>query len=359
MKRNHGFPGKSPVLLAGRQGDHQHPLRLLEILAKGFCPVIIRDRVDTRLRDHGVSDEGDLINCDSSVDEASSFTQASAVAPNHSRYHCFRPENILIESPSTADAQQRSGEEQEMPFELRERLPSDIMGVSRKILDGFCSNCHFHNSVNTFSPAQHVRQPSLHHHRGICSVLVGQYRALCLDDRGPIPGGEESSVSTVGSLSVDLSPQSPQSSPAKCRPAINSSSASSFMDTPIDVTSADSSADTSEGAEEDDYDEPLTEFEETSSHRGKQVFLATILAMYITFTILQQWSHTNHHYFLFKLQPKQMHSEREAKGSLFGIHFARKEIFGLEESVAPTRTSKNMSSKGIELVNNCTILSAV
>ena len=324
--------------------DHQNPLRLLELLVRGFCPAIT-GRMETDHGNHGVAEaeaEEETFNRISGS-TGSAATSTQPVRQKTNRHELCRPERLSIEPTSNEPMQQQSRDAQEIMFELRERPPSDVMGISRKIWDGFCSNCHFSNNRNTDS-ANQVHRPPTHHHRGFCSVLVGQYRALCLDDKEPIPEGEESSVSSLGSLSVDLSPQSPTENAST---AISRSTSSAF-DTCIDATTIDTEEDYGE-----DEDEPFAEFEVTSSRRGIQVLLATILAVCLTFSILQHWGSTNHQRLHFSLQPKPLHVDTEAQSGILGIQIARKEM---PENLHPTIAPKRLSKENINRPNNHSIL---
>lgn len=327
-KRSHDFTKEPPELMPR---DHQNPLRLLELLAKGFCPVIT-GRMETDHSSPGVAkaeeEEEEPINRVScSTDDAAISTQPDAVPSKANRNQLCHPERLPKESVSKDRTQQQRNDAQEILFELRERPPSDVMGVSRKIWDGFCSNCHFSHNRNIDVSANKFQQPAAHQHRGFCSVLVGQYHALCLDDKESIPEGEDISVSSLGSLSVDLSPQSPPLSPTANASTVISRSTSSSFDTAIDAATIDAEGDCGE-----DEGDPLAEFEVTSSHRGMQVLLATILAICLTFAILQQWGSTNHQRLHFTLQPKQLHVNAQAQRGILGIQIARKEDFILRRN---------------------------
>ena len=356
MQRSHDLPREPPGVWAERPGEHHHPLQLLEVLAKGFCPPYIADCVKTHHRASAVADGREAINRVDDANEVSSMTRPADITPNGISYKPCHPESLLVEQATEGYSHQQLSSAQERPFELRERLPTDVLGVSRKILDGFCSNCHFHKSGDNSNSVQQMHHLPSHQNRGFCSVLVGQYRAICLDDKAPIPEGEELSLSSTGSLSVDLSPQSPQSPPIEHRPTSVIRSASSLIDLPCDLTNSivPTCASAMEG---DDEDEPQAEFEVISGHRGKQVLLATILAICVTFAILQQWGHANHQYFQFTLQPKHMHGDTQRSSSLFSLQIARKDVLG-PVGVAPVTIIKKLPSDDMIQTNNCTIFSA-
>ena len=304
-----------PALMAERPSHHhQNPLKLLELLVKGFCPTIIEDRVEI----HGSPGIAEGGRQSSRRSRSRAAVQPLTTSTEPSRYQlCSCRQRAPTEQTPLGLTSQRPNDK-EKPFEIGERPPNDVIGISKKIWEGFCSNSHPPSNSSNNSK-HHTQPPPAHQHRGFCSILSDQYRALCQDEKEAVPEGEEMSVSSAGSGSfVDLSPQS---SPR----AFQQSSAENTYTTRDNLSVLDLSIEGTGEEEDDEDDEPVAEFEVHRSHRGIQVLIATLLVMSATFALLQNWDAMNHQKFHFSLQPKPRNMNIEIGPRSLGIRLARKD----------------------------------
>lgn len=206
-----------PLVLLKRP---QNPFRLIELFVKGFCPVI-QDSVD--VNDHIRSD----CEKDKTRDNDNKKLSAPRNPPQRGHHH-HKP---------TIDNDE--------PFELVELPPSDVIGISKKMWEGLCSNsvlCH---------PTRACR--------GFCA-----HHGIHLGDDVP-PEGEECSVGTATTSTIDLSPQA---SPRSMQRQLSLSD--------------------SLGEEEHDEEPlPVAEYKNERSYRGTHILILTIVTVYITLAVLR------------------------------------------------------------------------
>ena len=212
---------KAPVLLSPQ---HQNPLEFLELIVKGFCPVI-QDRVE-------VNDKAS----DHETDSAESDKKQKVIRSTQGAQQ-YTGSRLPRRHPST-----------EKPFELAERPPSDVVGMSMKIWEGFCTHAPCLGSSGLC--------------KGFCNVWADH--TICMDNDEMPPQGEECSVGTTESSTL-----TPQQSP-------RTSQQQHLMDDLCE--------------EEEDENIPIAELKYKKTHRGLKVLVMTILAVYITLAILRSLS---------------------------------------------------------------------
>lgn len=247
------------MLLAERSQHQQNPLKLFELLLKGFCPTtVIVDRVD--VHDDDLDDAPAPM-----VRTRKAPVVAAPKGPTTRPRQSASPSKII---PTTNAAPLRSAKRartnqqkqnrndgvnhhHEKPFEIGERPPSDVLGISKKMLQGFCYN-PLHKSDPALAPK---------HKLGFCSILTDHIGCFSVDDG--VPDGEECSVDTCASsnVGVDLSPQS--SCPRNHELLTN------------------------DECFDDDEILPIAEYQHRRSYRLTHVLILTFLAMYTTLALIQ------------------------------------------------------------------------
>ena len=225
---------QGPFVLKPRD---QNPLKFLELLVKGLCP-IIQDQVDVN---HQISCD-DVTTASGSGNRKRLPTKPSPLA-QHSASKRSVPRTNHKQSPRKLAMTNAS---QTQPFEIAQRPPSDMMGISMKMWEGICSHSSFPSHKSGMC-------------NGFCRILTDRFG----DEDFP-PDGEECSVSTTDSTAVDLSPQ--------------------FLS---HSTQQECDNETFCGGEDDEECLPMAEFQQRKSYRGTQVLVVTILALCITLAILR------------------------------------------------------------------------
>lgn len=242
-----------PTLLERYQ--HQNPIKFLELLLKGFCP-IIRDSVD--VNENMSSPPTDAVRSDRRK-------RAAKSSRDDTKSSCYASKSCSAKtSANRAVTRGTTTENLNKPFEIAERPPSDVIGISKKMWEGLCSTSGFAHPTAKCS--------------GFCVSILTDH-AICFGDDMP-PEGEDCSIGTSETSTVDLSPQS---SP------LGTQRQHSFMD--MQDTYFD------DGEDEDECT-PMVECENHRSYRGTQVLVATVLALYITLATLRSMGPSSIHFAL-------------------------------------------------------------
>jgi hypothetical protein len=253
-----------------RQSD-QNPLRMLEVLMKGLCPTIITDQVEIH------------------------FLQPH----NDQKAECRSPPVDACQSPDspfTTSESSLTTVTDKHYFEIGERPPSDVIGISKKLWENFCYNPYDSNRGRMHHP----------HHKGFCGILTDR---LCHKDdfnneEGAIaPDGEECSINSEASLDADLSPQA--------SPSLSSSD---------EMLAKLAEGDDINGVEDqEEADEiPIAEFLYPNKRhtRRLQVLVSTCLALFMTFVLLQKFDTVHEISFHFAVANKEMCSTYTGQNSL-------------------------------------------
>ncbi|CAB9528549.1 expressed unknown protein [Seminavis robusta] len=264
-----------PVEIGGRPRANQNPLRMLELLMKGFCPTIIQDRVEVHeeplsstapMRSNAMGNKTAMDNTTTTGDDTSA-------EPTNEPEELVHPEEQLHHPY----------------FEIAERPPSDVIGISKAIWEGFC---------------HHNEKQQSTQHRGFCAVLTEQY-CHYHNDEAP-PDGEECSLdSSSEDATVDLSPQ--------CHPLVTREFSLEYHyqgdeDPPFLVMGSDHSE--SDWEDEEEEDMPIAEYYHSHKRRNRalQVLISTLLFVAITFALLQTLDTGHDKNFHFAVQRKEPHT---------------------------------------------------